>query len=96
MNRSPIRARTILQAARLLAIADQHEYFLNDRGEPYVSFELPLDGGGSCRETIKIRSRRTRLFLVHEYVSAFGKPPSNTAMSGVLEALEARASCAAA
>ena len=87
----PDQGKDDTQAARLLAIADQHEYFLNNRGEPYVSFELPLDGGGSCRETIKIRSRRSRLILVHEYVSAFGKPPSNTAMSGVLEALEARA-----
>ena len=84
--------RATRQADRLLAIADQYEYFCNDFGVPYMSVELPLDGGGSRLETIKIRSRKARLFLVHQYVLAFGKPPSDTALRGVLETLEARAS----
>jgi hypothetical protein len=88
----PDQGKDDTQAARLLAIADQHEYFCNDFGAPYMSVELPLSGGGSRLETIKIRSRRARLFLVHQYVSAFGKSPSGTAVVGVLEALEARAS----
>ena len=43
-------------------------------------------------DTIKIRSRKAKLFFVHQYVLAFGKPPADTALRGVLDTLEARAS----
>jgi hypothetical protein len=79
-------------AERLLAIADQYEYFCNEFGLPYMSVELPMDSGGSRLDTIKIRSRKAKLFFVHQYVLAFGKPPADAALRGVLDTLEARAS----
>jgi hypothetical protein len=75
------------QAAKLLAIADQYEYFCNEFGLPYMSVEL-----GSRLDTLKIRSRRAKLFLHYQYVLAFGKPPGEAALRGVLDTLEARAS----
>lgn len=50
------------QAERLLAIADRYEYFCNEFSVPYMSVELPLDGGGSRLDTIKIRARKAKLF----------------------------------
>ncbi len=79
------------QAAKLLAIADQYEYFCSEFGLPYMSVELPVDGRGSRLETIKIRTKKARLFFVHQYMHAYGKPASDTALRGVIEALEARA-----
>jgi hypothetical protein len=79
------------QAERLLAIAEAHEYFCNEFGAPYMSVELPLADGGSRLETLKIWSKKARLFFVTQYMRLFGKPPTDTALRGVLEALAARA-----
>jgi hypothetical protein len=79
------------QAARLLKIADQYEYFRDEFGTPFMSVEQNLPGGGSRCETMRIGTRRARLFFVNEYTHAFSKPPSDTALRGVLEALAARA-----
>jgi hypothetical protein len=79
------------QANRLLAIADQCEFFRDEFGTTFMSVEqTPLEGG-SRLETMRIGTRRARLFLVNQYTLAFGKPPSDTALRGVLEALAARA-----
>ena len=75
------------QAAKLLAIAGQYEYFCSEFGLPYMSVEL-----GSRLETIRIRSRKAKLFFIHQYVLAFGKPPADATLRGVLDTLEARAS----
>jgi hypothetical protein len=40
---------------------------------------------------MRLGTRRARPFLVNQYTLAFGKPPSDTALRGVLEALAARA-----
>jgi hypothetical protein len=81
------------QAERLLAIAERYEYFCNEFGVPYMSVEHRLDNGGSRLETIKIRAKKAKLFFVHQYVLAFGKPPTDAALRGVIDALEARAVC---
>jgi hypothetical protein len=78
-------------AERLLTIADQYEYFCNEFGLTYMTVELPIEGGGSRSETIKIQARKARLFFVHQYMLAYGKPPGREALRGVIEALEARA-----
>ena len=46
------------QAERLLGIADQCEYFLDEFGTPYMSFEHSLPEGGARLETTRIESRR--------------------------------------
>jgi hypothetical protein len=79
-------------AERLLAIADQYEYFRNEFGVPYMSVELALDNGGSRLDTMKVQSRKARLFFVYQYVLAFRKPPADAALRGVLDTLEAQAS----
>jgi hypothetical protein len=79
------------QAERLLAIAERYEYFCNEFGVPYMSVGHRLANGGSRLETIKIRAKKAKLFFVHEYVLAFGKPPTDAALRGVIDALEARA-----
>jgi hypothetical protein len=79
------------QASRLLAIADQCEYFRDEFGTAYMSLDQNLPDGGSRLETMRLGTRRARLFFVNQYTVAFGKPPSDTALRGVLEALVARA-----
>ena len=78
------------QAERLLGIADQCEYFLDEFGTPYMSFEHSLPEGGARLETTRIESRRGRRFFVKEYVSKFRKPPTDTALRGVLEAVASK------
>jgi hypothetical protein len=73
-------------AERLLGIAEEHEYFRDDLGTPYMSIEH-----GSRRETLKLRSTRARLFFIRSYKGKFGKPPSDAALRGVIEALVAEA-----
>jgi hypothetical protein len=58
---------------------------------PFMSLEQSLTGGGSRCETIRLRSTRARLFFLHQYTVAFGKPPTDTALRGVLDELVARA-----
>jgi hypothetical protein len=87
----PEQSKDDTQASRLLAIADQYEYFRDEFGMQFMSLEQSLPGGGSCCETTRLRSTRARLFFLHQYTLAFGKPPSDTALRGVLEALAARA-----
>jgi hypothetical protein len=79
------------QANRLLKIADQCEYFRDEFGTAYMSLEQSLPTGGARLETIRLGSRRARLFFVNQYTLGFGRPPSDTALRGVLEALAARA-----
>jgi hypothetical protein len=79
------------QANRLLSIADQCEFFRDEFGTPFMSLEQTLPEGGSRLETMRIGTKRARLFFVNQYTLAFGKPPSDTALRGVLEALAARA-----
>ena len=79
------------QANRLLAIADQCEFFRDEFGTPFMSLEQTLPEGGARLETMRIGTKRARLFFVNQYTIAFGKPPSDTALRGVLEALAARA-----
>jgi hypothetical protein len=88
---SPADQESDAQANRLLRIADQCEYFVDDFGTPFMSLEHSLPGGSSRLETIRIVTKRARLFFVNQYTLAFGKPPSDTALRGVLEALAARA-----
>ena len=87
----PEQSKDDTQASRLLAIADQCEYFRDDYGTPYMSLEQSLPEGGSRLEAMRLGTRRARLFFVNQYTLAFGKPPSDTALRGVLEALAARA-----
>jgi hypothetical protein len=82
----PEQSRDDTQASRLLKIADQYEYFRDDSGTLYMSFEQ-----GSRCETMRLRSTRARLFFVRQYVLAFGKPPSDAALRAAIEALAARA-----
>jgi hypothetical protein len=87
----PDQSKDDTQASRLLAIADQCEFFRDEFGTTFMSVEqTPLEGG-SRLETMRIGTRRARLFLVNQYTLAFSKPPSDTALRGVLEALAARA-----
>jgi hypothetical protein len=79
------------QASRLLAIADQCDYFRDEFGMAYMSVEQSLPAGGSRLETMRLGTRRARLFFVNQYTLAFSKPPSDTALRGVLDALAARA-----
>jgi hypothetical protein len=79
------------QAVRLLAIAEQYEYFCNEDGTPFALIELPVAGGRTRPEAVRTRAKKTRLFLLHQYALAYGKPPTDTALRGVIEMLEARA-----
>jgi hypothetical protein len=79
------------QAHRLLTIADQYEYFRDEFETPFMMAEVEVPGGGSRPDTMRIGSKRAKLFFVDQYTRACGKPPSDTALNGVLAALTARA-----
>jgi hypothetical protein len=78
------------QARRLLAIADEHEYFRDDFETPFMTAEVEVPGGGSRPDTMRIGAKRAKLFFVDQYTRAYGKPPSDTALNGVLATLTAR------
>jgi hypothetical protein len=79
------------QAHRLLTIADRYEYFRDEFETPFMTVEVEVPGGGSRPDTMRINSKRAKLFFVDQYTRAYGKPPSDTALNGVLAALAAKA-----
>jgi hypothetical protein len=79
------------QAHRLLTIADRYEYFRDEFETPFMTVEVEVPGGGSRPDTMRIGSKRAKLFFVDQYTRAYGKPPSDTALNGVLAALAAKA-----
>ena len=72
-------------------IADQHDYFRDEFETPFMSAEVEVSGGGSRLDTMRIGAKRAKLFFVDQYTRAYSKPPSDTALNGVLAALTARA-----
>ena len=56
-----------------------------------MTAEVEVPGGGSRPDTMRIGSKRAKLFFVDQYTRAYGKPPSDTALNGVLAALMAKA-----
>jgi hypothetical protein len=79
------------QAHRLLMIADQYEYFRDEFETPFMTAEVEVPGGGSRPDTMRIGSKRAKLFFIDQYTRVYGKPPSDTALNGVLGSLTARA-----
>jgi hypothetical protein len=67
------------------------ELFHDPEGEGYASFRARHDGGGSHRETHKLKSGGFRLWLLHAYYHHTSGAPNSNAMSTALSTLEARA-----
>jgi hypothetical protein len=72
--------------ARVLAIADQCEFYLDQYRIPHVSF--PLDGR---LETVRLENDVLQLFLVREYCRLYETPPSDTALRSALQKFRADA-----
>ena len=72
--------------ARLLAIAGQCEFYLDQYRIPHVSF--PLDGRW---EHARLESDVLELFLVHEYCQFYNTPPSDTALHSAMRKFRADA-----
>jgi hypothetical protein len=72
--------------ARLLAIAGQCEFYLDQYQIPHVSFQLD-----ARLETARLESDVLSLFLVREYCRLYETPPSETAQHGALQKFRADA-----
>jgi hypothetical protein len=80
------------QANVLIELAlNDCELFHDPEGECYASFSAQHDGGGSHRETHKLKSSGSRLWLLHAYYRNTSGAPNSNAMSTALSTLEARA-----
>ena len=80
------------QANFLIELAlNDCELFHDPEGECYASFCARHDGGGSHRETHKLKSSGFRLWLLHAYYRNTSGAPNSNAMSTALSTLEARA-----